>query len=51
MTDDPTLPSLEAVEARLAQIRAMDPAALEAEQIAILGRKSGALTAAMRRIP
>lgn len=51
MTDDPTLPSLEAVEARLAQIRAMDPAALEAEQIAMLGRKSGALTAAMRRIP
>ena len=48
LTDIPTLPDL---EARLAAVPQLDADALEAETIAILGRRSGALTAIMRRIP
>jgi phenylalanyl-tRNA synthetase alpha chain len=48
LTDTPTLSSL---EARLAAVPELDAAELEAESIAVLGRKSGALTALMRRIP
>lgn len=48
---DASPPSLDALEVRLAAVAQLDPAALDAEQIAILGRKSGALTAALRRIP
>ena len=48
LTDIPTLADL---EARLAAVPQLDADALEAETIAILGRRSGALTAIMRRIP
>ena len=48
LTDIPTLSDL---EARLAAVPRLDADALEAETIAILGRRSGALTAIMRRIP
>jgi len=48
LTDIPTLAEL---EARLAAVPTLDAPALETESIAILGRKSGALTAIMRRIP
>lgn len=48
MTD---LPSLSGLEARLAGVGALDAPALEAEQIAVLGRKSGALTALLRQLP
>ena len=48
LTDIPTLADL---EARLAAVPHLDADALEAETIAILGRRSGALTAIMRRIP
>jgi phenylalanyl-tRNA synthetase alpha chain len=48
LTDIPTLADL---ETRLAAVPALDAEALEAESVAILGRKSGALTAIMRRIP
>ena len=48
LTDIPTLADL---ETRLAAVPQLDADALEAETIAILGRRSGALTAIMRRIP
>jgi phenylalanyl-tRNA synthetase alpha chain len=51
MTDHAPPPSLEQLEERLKHIETLDHDALEAESIAILGRKSGALTAALRSIP
>ncbi len=51
MTDHVTPPSLEQLEERLKNIDTLDHDALEVESIAILGRKSGALTAALRSIP
>lgn len=39
---------LDALRARLAAVAGLDAAALDAEQIAVLGRKSGALTAILR---
>ncbi len=45
------IPSLDDLEARLGRVGALDAAGLEAEAIAVLGRKSGVLTAALRRIP
>ena len=48
LTDIPTLSEL---ENRLALVPGLDAASLEAESIAVLGRKSGALTAVLRRIP
>ncbi|HEX9754617.1 MAG TPA: phenylalanine--tRNA ligase subunit alpha [Gemmatimonadales bacterium] len=51
MTDHLDIPSLADLEARLARVSELDTAALEAESIAVLGRKSGVLTAALRRIP
>jgi phenylalanyl-tRNA synthetase alpha chain len=41
---------LDALRPRLAGVGALDAAALEAEQIAVLGRKSGALTALLRAL-
>jgi phenylalanyl-tRNA synthetase alpha chain len=37
--------------ARLAKVAELEPAAIEAERIAVLGRKQGALTALMKRLP
>lgn len=51
MTDSTELPSLDDLEARLAAVPGLDAAALEAEAIAVLGRKSGALTALLRGLP
>lgn len=51
MTDLTDLPTFEALAARLAAIPTLDREALEAEAIALLGRKSGALTALLRRLP
>ena len=48
LTDIPTLSEL---ENRLVLVPGLDAASLEAESIAVLGRKSGALTAVLRRIP
>jgi phenylalanyl-tRNA synthetase alpha chain len=45
------LPTLAELEARLADVPGLDGPALEAETIAVLGRKSGALTAIMKRLP
>jgi phenylalanyl-tRNA synthetase alpha chain len=45
------LPTLAELEARLAAVPGLDGPALEAETIAVLGRKSGALTAIMKRLP
>jgi phenylalanyl-tRNA synthetase alpha chain len=44
-------PELDALLPRLAAIRTLAPAALEAERIAILGRKQGLLTQALRALP
>ena len=44
-------PELDALLPRLAAIAAHDASALEAERIAILGRKQGALTHALRALP
>ena len=43
-------PELDALLPRLEAVPTLGPAELEAEEIAILGRKSGALTAALRRV-
>lgn len=43
--------SLEALETRLAAVAGLDRDALETESTAVLGRKSGALTALLRTIP
>ncbi|HEX6106297.1 MAG TPA: phenylalanine--tRNA ligase subunit alpha [Gemmatimonadales bacterium] len=43
-------PDLDALLPRLEAIPALGAAALEAEEIALLGRKSGALTAALKRV-
>jgi phenylalanyl-tRNA synthetase alpha chain len=51
MSDAPELPTLNDLEARLAVVAELASEALEAESIAILGRKSGALTAILRRLP
>ncbi|MBS1240965.1 MAG: phenylalanine--tRNA ligase subunit alpha [Gemmatimonadetes bacterium] len=45
------IPTLAELEARLNAVPGLDAQALEAESIAVLGRKSGALTAILRRIP
>ncbi len=45
---DPT--DLGALRARLAAIPALDPAALEAEEVAVLGRKQGELTARLKAL-
>lgn len=44
-------PDLDALLPRLAAVAALDAAALEAERIAILGRKQGAITALLRKVP
>ena len=44
------IPTLAELEARLNAVPGLDAQALEAESIAVLGRKSGALTAILRRI-
>ena len=51
MTDSTDLPSLDELETRLLAVPGLDPAALEAESIAVLGRKSGVLTAILRGLP
>jgi phenylalanyl-tRNA synthetase alpha chain len=51
MTDSTDLPSLDQLEARLAAVPGLDAAALEAETIAVLGRKGGAVTALLRGLP
>jgi phenylalanyl-tRNA synthetase alpha chain len=43
-------PDLDAILPRLEAIPSLDAGALEAEEIAVLGRKSGALTAALKRL-
>jgi len=43
-------PELDALLPRLEAVPTLGPAELEAEEIAILGRKSGALTAALKRV-
>jgi hypothetical protein len=45
------VPTLAELEARLAAVPGLDGPALEAETIAVLGRKSGALTAILKLIP
>ena len=45
------VPTLAELEARLAAVPGLDGPALEAETIAVLGRKSGALTAILKGIP
>ena len=45
------VPTLAELELRLAAVPGLDSPALEAETIAVLGRKSGALTAILKRIP
>ena len=52
MTMDKTgYPDLDALLPRLAAIPRLDAAALDAERIAVLGRKQGALTAALKVVP
>jgi phenylalanyl-tRNA synthetase alpha chain len=51
MTDSPQLPTLDQLEARLGGVAGLDAAALEAESIAVLGRKQGVLTALLRQLP
>lgn len=51
MTDTPDLPTLEALEARLAAVPGLAADALEAEAVALLGRKGGALTLLLRALP
>ena len=51
MADLSKTPTLSDIEARLAAVATLTAEALEAESIAVLGRKSGALTAVLRRIP
>ncbi|MEO6067853.1 MAG: phenylalanine--tRNA ligase subunit alpha [Gemmatimonadales bacterium] len=48
MTDHPALAAL---TPRLARIPTLDPAQLEAEEIAVLGRKAGALTNLLKELP
>jgi phenylalanyl-tRNA synthetase alpha chain len=43
-------PDLDALQPRLEAVPTLGPAELEAEEIAILGRKSGLLTAALKRV-
>ena len=43
-------PDLDGLLPRLEAMLSLDAAALEAEEIAVLGRKSGALTAALKRV-
>ncbi|MFZ5623696.1 MAG: phenylalanine--tRNA ligase subunit alpha [Gemmatimonadota bacterium] len=51
MTSVTGFPSLDALLPRLDRIATLSPAELEAEEIAILGRKSGALSAELKRLP
>jgi phenylalanyl-tRNA synthetase alpha chain len=49
---DPTgYPELDALLPRLAAVPRLDAAALDVERIAVLGRKQGALTAALKAVP
>jgi hypothetical protein len=43
-------PDLDELAQRLDRVRALDARELEAEEIAVLGRKAGALTALLRRV-
>lgn len=51
MADLTDIPTLSDLEARLAAVPGLSAEALAAETIAVLGRKSGLLTAVLRRIP
>jgi phenylalanyl-tRNA synthetase alpha chain len=51
VTLDPRPSTLADLEARLAAVPGLDARALEAEHTAILGRRSGALTALLRSLP
>ena len=51
MTESTGFPDLDALHPRLAALPELDAAALEAEHIAVLGRKAGLLTSASKRIP
>src|SRR6266540_3422487 len=44
-------PALDALLPRLAAVSGLDADALEAERIAVLGRKQGALTAVLKTLP
>ena len=44
-------PALAALTPRLARIPSLDAASLEAEEIAVLGRKAGALTNLLKELP
>ncbi|HWA40653.1 MAG TPA: hypothetical protein VG712_03520, partial [Gemmatimonadales bacterium] len=44
-------PALAALAPRLARIPSLDAASLEAEEIAVLGRKAGALTNLLKELP
>lgn len=50
MTEPTGYPDLDELLPRLAAVAELDAAALEAEEIAILGRKQGVLTAALRSV-
>jgi phenylalanyl-tRNA synthetase alpha chain len=50
MTDPTGYPALDELLPRLGRIPELDGSGLEAEHIAVLGRKSGALTAAMKQL-
>jgi phenylalanyl-tRNA synthetase alpha chain len=50
MTDPTGYPALDELLPRLGRIPDLDGSGLEAEHIAVLGRKSGALTAAMKQL-
>ena len=50
MTDPTGYPALDELLPRLGRISDLDAPGLEAEHIAVLGRKSGALTAAMKQL-
>ncbi|HEX6616746.1 MAG TPA: hypothetical protein VF046_10630, partial [Gemmatimonadales bacterium] len=50
MSDTSGYPDLDALLPRLVAVPTLDAAALEAEQVAVLGRKSGALTAALKAV-
>src|SRR4051812_50038587 len=43
-------PELDEIAQRLDRVRALDARELEAEEIALLGRKAGALTALLKRV-
>ena len=51
VTESTGYPDLDALLPRLAAVAELDPAGLEAERIAILGRKQGAITALLKQVP